>query len=316
MLTIRPWGAADYAAMAEIRSSFSPFPISEEEFREQDRQLAADPTNLHIRFVAEEPDGRVVGYSGTTRETFMPPGQFYISTAVPPDQRGKGVGRALAEATEAWARGQGAQHLVSYIRGQDDYSLGWAQRRGYVVDRERTEAVLDLTAFDPSRFAGQVERVTNGGLRLLEFDRQVPESLLPALYAWSRATEPDVPDWEGDDFPSYEKWVRWFSSVPNPRWIALALDGERVVGGSIAVFPMKPGHTEAYTEYTGVLREYRGRGIAMAVKLLTIDETIRRGFTSMRTNNDPDNPPMLAVNQRLGYVTAPGPRRVKKQLGP
>lgn len=314
MVTVRPWRSTDYGAMAEIRSSFSPFPISADEYRQSDVQLAADPTNIYIRFVAEDSTGKVIGFSNTTRETYMPAGQFYISTAVPPDRRGKGVGRALADAAETWAAERGAEQMVAYIRGEDDYSLGWAVRRGYLVDRERTESVLDLTAFDPGRFAGQVERVRAGGLILAGFDCQVPESLLPTIYAWSRATEPDIPDYEGDDFPAYEKWVRWFTSIPNKRWIVLALDGGRVVAGSIAVFPMKPGHTEAYTEYTGVLREYRGRGIALAVKLLTIDETIRRGFTSMRTNNDPDNPSMLAVNQKLGYTMVPGPRRLKKQI--
>lgn len=34
----------------------------------------------------------------------------------------------------------------------------------------------------------------------------------------------------------------------------------------------------------------------------------------MRTNNDPDNPAMLAVNARLGYRLVSGPRRMKLPL--
>jgi RimJ/RimL family protein N-acetyltransferase len=57
---------------------------------------------------------------------------------------------------------------------------------------------------------------------------------------------------------------------------------------------------------TGVDRAYRGRMIALALKLLTIQYAKERGAEAIVTNNDSQNAPMLAVNRKLGYVPRPG----------
>ena len=61
-----------------------------------------------------------------------------------------------------------------------------------------------------------------------------------------------------------------------------------------------------FNAFNGVRREYRGRGIALALKLLAIDFCRRSGAARIRTNNDSENAPMLAINRRLGYVPEPG----------
>jgi GNAT superfamily N-acetyltransferase len=57
---------------------------------------------------------------------------------------------------------------------------------------------------------------------------------------------------------------------------------------------------------TGVDRRYRSRGIATALKLLAIRCARRYRAAYLRTNNDSLNAPMLAVNQKLGYISQPG----------
>jgi GNAT superfamily N-acetyltransferase len=53
--------------------------------------------------------------------------------------------------------------------------------------------------------------------------------------------------------------------------------------------------------FTGTLPEYRGRGLALAVKLASLRWAAARGVTRVFTSNDETNAPMLAVNRRLGY---------------
>jgi RimJ/RimL family protein N-acetyltransferase len=53
--------------------------------------------------------------------------------------------------------------------------------------------------------------------------------------------------------------------------------------------------------FTGTLREYRGRGLALAVKLATTHWAAGHGITQISTDNDERNAPMLAINRRLGY---------------
>jgi RimJ/RimL family protein N-acetyltransferase len=66
-------------------------------------------------------------------------------------------------------------------------------------------------------------------------------------------------------------------------------------------------HTQSmYNMITGVDRAYRGRGIAQALKLLSIRCARSYGARYIRTNNDSHNEPMLAINRKLGYQPEPG----------
>ena len=55
------------------------------------------------------------------------------------------------------------------------------------------------------------------------------------------------------------------------------------------------------TGYTGVLREHRGKGFARALKLETLVQALDLGVTSVDTDNDSENAPILHINQEMGY---------------
>jgi len=55
------------------------------------------------------------------------------------------------------------------------------------------------------------------------------------------------------------------------------------------------------TAYTGTARAVRGRGIGRALKYESIGQAIEAGTTRVRTTNDVDNPPILRINEEMGY---------------
>jgi len=62
-----------------------------------------------------------------------------------------------------------------------------------------------------------------------------------------------------------------------------------------------------YHEYTGVLPEYRGRRIALSLKLLAVRTAQACGAPYLRTHNDSMNGPMLRINRDLiGFRAEPG----------
>ena len=61
-----------------------------------------------------------------------------------------------------------------------------------------------------------------------------------------------------------------------------------------------------HNAFTGVERAYRGRKLGLALKLLAIQCARSYGATSIMTDNDSQNAPMLAINRKLGYKSEPG----------
>ncbi|HKV82923.1 MAG TPA: hypothetical protein VJN88_00100, partial [Ktedonobacterales bacterium] len=59
----------------------------------------------------------------------------------------------------------------------------------------------------------------------------------------------------------------------------------------------------------------RGRGIATALKVLAIRAARARDAAMIRTNNDSQNAPMLAINRALGYQPEPGYYRMLRRSG-
>ena len=88
-------------------------------------------------------------------------------------------------------------------------------------------------------------------------------------------------------------------------FVAIDAANGRVVGyASLLLAPHGPRHW-AWHDMTAVIREWRGRGVAGALKRATIRWAIARGLDELRTGNDVDNAPMRAVNARLGYEPMP-----------
>ena len=86
--------------------------------------------------------------------------------------------------------------------------------------------------------------------------------------------------------------------------IAVDAASDEVIGYASLI--MVPGsETVAWHDVTGVLRAWRGRGIATALKRATIAWAIQHGLTALETGNDEANAGMRAVNARLGYQPLP-----------
>jgi len=55
------------------------------------------------------------------------------------------------------------------------------------------------------------------------------------------------------------------------------------------------------TDWTGMARKARGRGVARALKCETLMQAIALGVDRVRTDNDSTNAPILHINETMGY---------------
>jgi GNAT superfamily N-acetyltransferase len=261
---------------------------------------------IRVTRLAQDELGTAIGYWDIDRETWMKPGHFKMKVVVAPEARWQGLGSQMYRDAVRVARQHGATHLEGYIRETDTASVKFAETRGFKIVHHGFESTLDLTDFDEHRFDDLIAR-----LRAEEFcffslaEAGVTEENKRKLYQVNRDSGLDNPgnDESFPDFYAFSKNVfeaSWFRADTQ---ILAAYQESWVALSAIGIYA-EDHH--AYNAFTGVLREYRGRGLAQALKLQTILLAKREGMRYVRTHNDSNNVPMLAVNRKLGYKPEPG----------
>ena len=84
--------------------------------------------------------------------------------------------------------------------------------------------------------------------------------------------------------------------IPPSLLVAVTADGDLAGLAVLRTLGGIAGH-----RFTGVSRDWRGRGVASQLKAALIRWAACNGMTELRTSNDADNVAMRAVNDRLGY---------------
>ena len=264
------------------------------------------PESRVWRRVAVTAAGEVRGYASGLNQPWHPAGQYALTLVVDPAQRRQGVGRQLAGELLAWTAAEAATRLNVHARDDDPAALAFARLCGFRVAFHSFTSALTVSDFDEALHLPVLKRVEGAGIRFstLAAEGQTEENK-HALYELNRVAGLDVPDSDGT-FPPYEFFetqvysASWF----DPAGQVLALDGEQYVGlGALGVNAESGVGSNAFT---GVHPDYRGRGLATALKLLVVQEARRRGVRVIETGNNSLNAPILAINRKFGYRPRPG----------
>ncbi len=285
--------------IAAIVNQFDQEPSSPEDIRRIFTHLP--PGRITCRLVAADDQNRIKGYACAVHEAFSPAGYFYAWVGVDAASRRQGVGHTLQAELGSFLSIHKATRLVSEVKDDDPPSLHFAEKLGFFPERHLFHSVLDLGEFDDTPYRGLIEKQEGQGLRFTSLAAlgDTPEARRQA-YELDAIVTQDVPGTIGPfmQFDEYEKRVLSQKSYA-PEGRLLALDGEKMVG--FATVAIVPASGNAHNDMTGVLAEYRGRRIALALKLLAIRYAREAGAREITTSNDSLNEPMLAINRKLGY---------------
>jgi mycothiol synthase len=254
------------------------------EFAPTIEQLRTTARRDLVRVLAEV-DGEVVGSGVAGPSDF--PGAGFVAPRVLPDARRRGYGTELLRRLLAHVSGLGRETVVAYTDDPGSYAFGTGH--GFAEFDRQVEQIRGIGEEPEPVVPPGVEIVTVGSRPELweaayeTVGKQAFEDMA------NIATIQVTPDqWEHD-------WI----GDPDTMFLALA-DGEVIGCAGLLRDQDKPERAE--NALTAVRRDWRGRGVASALKRTTLAWAARNNITEVYTWTQLGNQDMRALNERLGYT--------------
>ena len=314
-MKILPTTPDHYPGIATLYNSVDPeLHLSASDFIEGDR--LRDPKFKTQRWVAIEKD-EVIGAGYFTQSNwFAHPQKFMIWIGVHPKHQKGGIGSALYETIM-----QGLQQfdpLAIRARTIEDrtQSIRFLKKRGFQEVIRDVPSELNVQTFDPTRFAGLEGRFRDSGIEIktiseLENDPERNQKLYDLDWEISLSVPGDLA--AGIGRRGLEKYVEYAITGPSalPEGFFVATKGEEFIGLSHLLLSEK--NVSLYQGLTGVKPQYRHQGIGLAMKIRAIAYAQSSGYVLIKAENDAKNKPMLAMNEKIGYVRKPALITFEKQ---
>jgi GNAT superfamily N-acetyltransferase len=302
-LTMRPAALSDAAFVADMETAIRPQdprdPVTLEDYwRNPEEHVTIE------RFIGQIGDDRVA-YAHQRHDDWARAPKRYAGLAgeLLPSHRTAARLDAIFAAMEDRAQADGARTFTAWCWEDDSLRVGVVTKRGYREERRQRFWELDLVANRKALEATAAEtraRMREQKIRVLTVDRDTDPDKWTKLWRMSEEAIEDIPTtvpFTGMTFDDFMKWMRSPGLHEDRIWIAR--DDGTILGVSILSYPPKRGVVT--TDWTGVARAGRGRGVARALKYETVMQAIALGVDKVRTDNDFKNTPILHINETMGY---------------
>lgn len=277
--------------------------------------LLPEKCNAECEFL--EIDGEIVGYGYTGHHSgAFDPTLLGSNLAIPEEERYRACAQTYLERQISRARQtRGVKTLGAWVSRDTEFMRDLYTSNGFEISLVEYVSMISLEEFHVERFSKYVQRFEESPLQILtlkQLQRVYSDWEQRLFQLWHRI-EMDVPTdlIEPDmdfDFWKASLFAPWFEADD----VYVVLDGDKWVALSSYDRSDRPTDTFS-TDLTGVLPEYRRRGICTALKVFALDDLKRKGCNRVFTENEEDNP-MYQINMMLGFEKIGNEAGFKLQL--
>ncbi len=319
-ITLRPFTGQDYDAVASLNNLLYPdHRLTAEEWRRLDLRFDEARYTRRRYVAADAPTQHAGGYGIAAHlPALFHPQRYWFHLMVHPQWQRRGVGGLLLERLLDDLRALDVDTLWTEVREDRTQVLAFLQKRGFTESRRSWELRLSVAEADPAALMPLSQRAAGEGVIIttLAEERQRDVHCLAKLYELARAVSADVP-WPVPALPmafaDFAQWLDYPETLSDGFFIAQW--GAQYIGFSTTSRTEGEPQT-LYVNLTGVRRESRRLGVALALKQHTVQYAQRHRYQHMIARNDSANAAMIALNLRLGFryhagwvtLTSAGPR--------
>ena len=309
-LSLRAFQDKDYPRLAEIERAIDSTTASSAELL-RERDAVREPRVRVLHLAAESATGEVVGAGRVSHIWWnFNPRHYRMEIVVHPKSQRQGVGSALFDRLLAELHTWNAALVRADTRDTRPEAVAFLEHHGFHEWRRRWESVLEVATADTASLQVAERRAEANGVTITTYleerarrGDQIARDVWELEDAIFRAQPGEAAEGEG---MSFERFVatelEWSEALPEGHFLALV--GDRLVGVSrLAGDRDHPGWLDQ--AFTGTHPDFRGKGIAQALKLRTIEFALQHGYTHIHTSNDSTNEPMLHINTAIGFRRGP-----------
>jgi GNAT superfamily N-acetyltransferase len=271
-------------------------------------QSMIDASTPVTRLVAIDHAGQLVGAAFTFRVPWTTcDQQYWCGIRVDPSARRQGIGQALYQQIINLVAAVGGQTLAIETRAENEGIIALCRRFHLQEMYRSTEWRIDPRAVDllPLLPAWKRMQTQNISIQTLPELQQNDPDWLPKLHQLYVTLARDVPIPERATI-SAEQLAEFVDGLPIslPAACYVAIDAGNYIG--VSFMHRSPAQPILLQKLTGVLSGHRGRGIALALKIATLQYACEQHFEQISTWIESNNPAMLNLSRKLGFVEQPG----------
>jgi mycothiol synthase len=316
VLTIREFEFQDwdYERLAWLEHALFDSQTSPQDLMTRDQHR--DSSLGFVRLVALDASHNMIGVIEATQRPAPWFSRGEVRLAVRQDVRRRGIGGALLGALEGLLRERGGDTALLYTSETDAGINQFLLHHGYAESFRGYQQWLSLSGFDPNRFDPNWQPLLEQGIQLRSLAQLRDQwDTAQKFYDLYISLERDAPradeHFEAQTFEAFSA-NQYDSPSSFPEGVTFAVKDDALIGLNILY---RDSHASVlHNGLTGVRREFRGLGLALALKLEGIRVALAHGSEGITSYNASTNTAILRLNEKLGFERSPATLEWRKNL--